>query len=1024
MTYCDCRQEAEHMFYHGYDNYMKHAFPEDELRPVSCLPLTRDRTNPGHIEVNDALGNYSLTLIDSLSTLAIMASSPPSRLLKKNKALTMFQSGVAALVEQYGDGTNGTNGIGKRAKGFDLDSKVQVFETIIRGVGGLLSAHLFAVGELPIRGYSPKLSKRKKSSFSDSISWPNKFVYTGQLLRLAEDLARRLLPAFLTPTGLPYPRVNLHFGVPFYFNSPLNHDAETGQCPREPHPSHELTETCSAGAGSLVLEFTTLSRLTGDPIFEQLAKRAFWSVWERKSSIGLVGSGIDAETGQWTTPYTGIGAGIDSFYEYAAKASILLSGSPVPDTLPPLLMSTTTTSAFNKLVPDDQQTAEAFDEVWQSSHASIKRHLYRGHQYTHPHYIQSDLYTGASRAFWIDSLSAFYPGVLAMTGKLEESIETHLLFTALWTRYSAIPERWSTSSGGVEGGLGWWGGRPEFIESTYYLFQATKDPWYLHVGEMVLRDIKRRCWTKCGWSGIQDVRTGDKSDRMESFFLGETAKYLFLLFDLDHPLNKLDAPFVFTTEGHPLIIPRRSMIPQRAPTHKTGRPWDATRDADSSTCPQPPPHVPFSISATAARHDLFHAANLARLHMMPARDHLDSPLIEYSSDHPSITLSDIQSPSNYTYYPWTLPLELIPRHGMSSKINTRHTFDITFPTQPNTILGPGILQRVRNGVLINSMSGLRLGIIQDVPPELDSDVKMKHYRVQTVNNIMLGRDERIYLAKDTVSNVVNTLDPNFTRVRDPVLLDLVADIKPLEEKGPTNTSLALVPESTTMSSTPAPSLILEDSKSNSEAASSVKQAFSMLLQQVGLLISDAPTSPPIPTSTVLREYMPAMLPIGLGAAPLPDVDEALAPDVHGQPQGDLIWDSIFVTDEGCGKMSPSIPREYEVIVMKRGGCSFTHKLQQIPSFAPSKSSLKLVVVVSYDGEKGPDGVVTNWLIRPLLEVVQTTSSGLPRRDPIAMVMVGGGDETYKLMQRAVGMGVKRRYEIRAQGVPITNLVII
>ncbi len=43
------------------------------------------------------------------------------------------------------------HGQGTRARGFDLDSKVQVFETVIRGVGGLLSAHQFAVGDLPIR---------------------------------------------------------------------------------------------------------------------------------------------------------------------------------------------------------------------------------------------------------------------------------------------------------------------------------------------------------------------------------------------------------------------------------------------------------------------------------------------------------------------------------------------------------------------------------------------------------------------------------------------------------------------------------------------------------------------------------------------------------------------------------------------------------------------------------------------------------------------------------------------------------
>ena len=71
--------------------------------------------------------------------------------------------------------------------------------------------------------------------------------------------------------------------------------------------NREITETCSAGAGSLVLEFSTLSRLTGNPRYEKAAKAAFWAVWRRRSSIGLIGAGIDAETGQWVSPYTGTG---------------------------------------------------------------------------------------------------------------------------------------------------------------------------------------------------------------------------------------------------------------------------------------------------------------------------------------------------------------------------------------------------------------------------------------------------------------------------------------------------------------------------------------------------------------------------------------------------------------------------------------------------------------------------------------------------------------------------------------------
>ena len=1017
------RQEAEQMFYHGYDNYMKHAFPEDELRPISCTPLTRDRANPAHIELNDALGNYSLTLIDSLSTLAILASSSDEP-RGKNKALANFKTGIQLLVEEYGDGSRTNARHGKRGSGFDVDSKVQVFETVIRGVGGLLSAHLFAVGELPIAGYNPRDQRNTKISEQgeiQSIYWSRNFSYDGQLLRLAYDLGRRLLPAFHTATGLPYPRVNLRSGVPFYHNSPLNQNAEDGPCASNQHPPGELTETCSAGAGSLVLELTTLSRLTGDPRFEQLAKRAFWAVWERKSSIGLVGAGIDAESGQWMSPYTGIGAGIDSFYEYAVKAGILLSGTPSPAGVASKLAEELPSSAHSQSVTEYQQTAEAFQAAWDESHSSIKRHLYRGSAYTHAHYIQGDLFTGAVRAFWVDSLSAFYPGLLSMIGELEEAIEAHLLNTALWTRYSALPERWSSHTGGIEGGLTWWGGRPEFIESNYHIYRATQDPWYLHVGEMVLRDIKRRCWTKCGWSGIQDVRSGEKSDRMESFFLGETTKYLFLLFDPSHPLNKLDAPFVFNTEGHPLIIPRHG-----ANTSPIPKPFNAGQlsKINHANCPKSPPNVPFSISPTAARHDVFHAAKLARLNLMPTIETLESALVEYSSDHPSISISDVRSPSNFTFFPWTLPLNLVPYNGMSSPILQKHTFEISFPPTPNTANGIGILQRVGNGILVNSLGGVRLGMIQDVPHETDSDIKNDQFRVQAINNILMGKDERVFVAKDTANTIISPTDPNFTRIRDAVLLDLVIDVEPLSVELTGSSPVATTLNETKASITPVAEVAFSDEDTGNPE--SIQRVFSALICQVASLIgNDAPAPQKPSTKDYAREYIPAILPMGPGAAPLPDFEDALGPDIRGAPQGTLLWSSVYVTDWNCdGKLPASVPKHAQILVVRRGACSFTQKLQNIPTFVPSSTSLQLVVIVSSDEDDEASGVPPGYLIRPFLDAAQMTSSGLPRHNPIAMIMVAGGEITYDILKRAKGVGVKRRYSVLAQGVPISNLVIL
>jgi Glycosyl hydrolase family 47 len=202
----------------------------------------------------------------------------------------------------------------------DAEELTDPWVKIVHLAGGLLSAHLFAVGELPVRGYTPPAEAASfakawnKGSFSAKIrgiKWPNGFVYNGQLLRLARDLGDRLLPAFYTETGLPYPRVSLRHGVLFYPRSPINPDIQHGDAETEfvatgPQSTPEVTETCSAGAGSLVLEFTVLSRLTGDGRYEELAKRAFWAVWARRSDLGLIGAGIDAESGRWVTSYTGV----------------------------------------------------------------------------------------------------------------------------------------------------------------------------------------------------------------------------------------------------------------------------------------------------------------------------------------------------------------------------------------------------------------------------------------------------------------------------------------------------------------------------------------------------------------------------------------------------------------------------------------------------------------------------------------------------------------------------------------------
>ena len=73
--------------------------------------------------------------------------------------------------------------------------------------------------------------------------------------------------------------------------------------------------------------------------------------------------------------------------------------------------------------------------------------------------------------------------------------------------------------------------RPELIESTYFLYLATKDPFYLDAGKQFVTDFLQYTRTECGFSCLGDVVSKRKDPRMETFFLSETLKYLYLLFD-------------------------------------------------------------------------------------------------------------------------------------------------------------------------------------------------------------------------------------------------------------------------------------------------------------------------------------------------------------------------------------------------------------------------------------------------------------------------------------------------------------
>ncbi|CAN6446386.1 unnamed protein product [Victoria cruziana] len=97
--------------------------------------------------------------------------------------------------------------------------------------------------------------------------------------------------------------------------------------------------------------------------------------------------------------------------------------------------------------------------------------------------------------------------------------------------------------------------RPETVESLFVLYRITKDPKYREWGWQIFQDFEK--YTKVetgGYTSLDDVTTipPRRRDKMETFFLGETLKYLYLLFG-DENVLPLDE-FVFNTEAHPLPI--------------------------------------------------------------------------------------------------------------------------------------------------------------------------------------------------------------------------------------------------------------------------------------------------------------------------------------------------------------------------------------------------------------------------------------------------------------------------------------
>ncbi|MFT3726748.1 MAG: glycoside hydrolase family 47 protein [Terricaulis sp.] len=415
----------------AFSQYREKAWGKDEIKPVSgaysSLPL-RDH-------------HVGLTLVEALDTLWAMG-----------------------LDEEFNAGVEWV----KRELNFDVDGDVSVFETNIRLVGGLLSAH-HASGD-PV------------------------------LLAKAKDLADRLLPAFDTPSGIPWGKINLRSGTP-----------------SEPRNS-------PAGAGTYMAEFGTLSRLTGDARYVRAAKRAMVALFDQRSAIGLLATQIHGPEGRWLSRTATVGSYGDSYYETLWDAWDLLGDA---DCRRMYDACTASILAHQREVRDG--------DLW---------------------FPDLDFETGAILSRRQDELASFYGGLLTQGGNAREGAAYMLAWAKVQDRFGVLPEEYdyaAKTATQVTNSL-----RPELADSCFNIWLIDRDERWREIAAKHFDAMKR--WNKAayGYTDMADVTAEPKrqADHCPGYWWSEQMKYYWLIFS-DTPRFDYRRSYL-STEGNVLRGFRRN----------------------------------------------------------------------------------------------------------------------------------------------------------------------------------------------------------------------------------------------------------------------------------------------------------------------------------------------------------------------------------------------------------------------------------------------------------------------------------
>jgi len=365
-----------------------------------------------------------------------------------------------------------------------------VFETTIRSLGGLLSAY----------------------------DWSGDKIF----LEKAEELGKKLACAFNTPGGIPVTNIR------------------STSCSNLKGSADGIT---IAEAGTLQVEFRYLSKAIGNPDYATKSERVYEILNAlQPPDTGLfpfIISNANKET-VFLGNTIGFGANGDSFYEYMLKIW-LQGGKKEPmyrdmydkamDGLHENLIQKTRSGLTYIAEMKNHELVHKMDHLACFMAGSLALGAY-----THPDGVDSllaqrDLETGKSLAYTCYQMYA----------RMKSGIAPELVRFVNGKMSAGPPSKYIL--------------RPEAVESFFILNQLTGDPIYREWGWEVFQAIERYCKTKYAYGGLDDVNNpgNGPNNKMESFFLAETLKYLYLLYDPDTEIDILNK-HVFNTEAHPLRI--------------------------------------------------------------------------------------------------------------------------------------------------------------------------------------------------------------------------------------------------------------------------------------------------------------------------------------------------------------------------------------------------------------------------------------------------------------------------------------